>query len=314
MLSYAIKRIAQALLVLWAAFTVSFLLLQALPGDAVLIKFLGSDFGLDPNVIEQLRFSYGADATLAERYVTTLTGFLRGDLGYSLHAGIPVAEALAPALPATLSLAVCGFIAAFVLALLLTWLSFLPGMAFLHGFFRSVPSLLVSVPVFWLGILLIQVFSFQLGWVSVINPEPWEALVLPTLTLAVPIAAPLAQLLIRNFDAVLASPFVVTARAKGAGQHWVLLFHVARNAVLPVLTVGGLLLGELLVGAVVTETVFGLNGLGRLTEVSVDNQDVAVLQAIVVMAAAGFVLTNLVVDFLYPVLDPRLRHRSGVLS
>ena len=141
-----------------------------------------------------------------------------------------------------------------------------------------------------------------------INPGPWEGLVLPTLTLAVPISAPLAQVLLRNIDAVLAQPFVAVARAKGASRRWVLLRHVARNALLPTLTIAGVLFGELLAGAVVTEAVFGLNGLGTLTQQAVGNQDTAVLQAVVVVSAAAFVLINLAVDLLYPLLDPRLRH------
>ena len=133
--------------------------------------------------------------------------------------------------------------------------------------------------------------------------------VLPTLTLAVPISAPLAQILIRNIDAVLAQPFVAVARAKGASRRGVLWRHVARNAVLPTLTIAGILFGELLAGAVVTEAVFGINGLGSLTQQAVGNQDTAVLQAIVVISATSFVLINLIVDLLSPVLDPRLRTR-----
>jgi len=157
--------------------------------------------------------------------------------------------------------------------------------------------------------MLIQVFSFRLGWIPVINPGRWEGMVLPTLTLAVPISAPLAQILIRNIDAVLAQPFVAVARAKGASRRGVLWRHVARNAVLPTLTIAGILFGELLAGAVVTEAVFGINGLGSLTQQAVGNQDTAVLQAIVVISATSFVLINLIVDLLYPVLDPRLRTR-----
>ncbi|MEG2632865.1 MAG: ABC transporter permease, partial [Comamonas sp.] len=212
-------------------------------------------------------------------------------------------------LPPTLKLAATGFAAALLLAVALSFLSSQLGFGWLRAALQSLPSLFVSVPVFWLGIMLIQVFSFRLGWVPVINPGPWEGLVLPTLTLAVPISAPLAQILIRNIDAVLTQPFVAVARAKGASRTWVLWRHVARNALLPTLTMAGILFGELLAGAVVTEAVFGLNGLGSLTQQAVANQDTAVLQAIVVISATSFVLINLLVDLLYPVLDPRLRTR-----
>ena len=206
-------------------------------------------------------------------------------------------------------MALSGFVAALILAVALAFLSNQVGFGWLRSALQTLPSLFVSVPVFWLGIMLIQVFSFRLGWIPVINPGRWEGMVLPTLTLAVPISAPLAQILIRNIDAVLAQPFVAVARAKGASRRGVLWRHVARNAVLPTLTIAGILFGELLAGAVVTEAVFGINGLGSLTQQAVGNQDTAVLQAIVVISATSFVLINLIVDLLYPVLDPRLRTR-----
>ncbi len=231
---------------------------------------------------------------------------MRGDFGFSLQAGVPVSALLAASLPATLRLAALGFTLALVIAVLLAALSTLSYGRALRRAFAALPSLFVAVPTFWLGITLIQLFSFQWRLIPVINPGFWEGLILPVMTLAVPICAPLAQLLIRNIDVVMHQPFVTVARAKGASHRGVLWRHVARNALLPVLTVAGLLLGELIAGALVTETVFGLNGLGQLTRDAVNNQDLAVLQAIVLVAALGFVLINLLVDLLYPLLDPRL--------
>ncbi|MEJ2803745.1 ABC transporter permease [Comamonadaceae bacterium PP-2] len=309
MTRYLASRIGQALLVLWAAFTASFVLLQFLPGDAVLIKFLNPELGLSPEQLAEIRLAYGADTPLWQQYGHTLLSFLKGDFGYSMQAGVPVSQSLASSLPPTLQLALSGFVAALILAVALAFLSNQVGFGWLRSALQTLPSLFVSVPVFWLGIMLIQVFSFRLGWIPVINPGRWEGMVLPTLTLAVPISAPLAQILIRNIDAVLAQPFVAVARAKGASRRGVLWRHVARNAVLPTLTIAGILFGELLAGAVVTEAVFGINGLGSLTQQAVGNQDTAVLQAIVVISATSFVLINLIVDLLYPVLDPRLRTR-----
>ncbi|MNS71863.1 Nickel transport system permease protein NikB [compost metagenome] len=131
------------------------------------------------------------------------------------------------------------------------------------------------------------------------------------MTLAIPISAPLAQILIRSIDQVQTQPFVAVARAKGASRSRVLWRHVARNAMLPVLTIAGILLGELIAGALITETVFGRSGLGQLTLQAVLNQDVAVLQAIVVISAAAFVTLNLLVDLLFPLLDPRLKTHTG---
>lgn len=305
---YLLGRIAQAALVLWAAFTASFILLQLLPGDAVLIKFLNPELGLGPQEIADIRAAYGADQPVWQQYLHTLTQFLTGHFGYSLQAGVPVSQGLATSLPPTLRLAALGFSTAALLAIALAAAASLAPLAWLRNALQALPSVFVSVPVFWLGIMLIQVLSFRLGWIPVINPGPWEGLVLPTLTLAVPISAPLAQILLRNIDTVLAQPFVAVARSKGASRAWVLLHHVARNALLPTLTIAGVLFGELLAGAVVTEAVFGLNGLGTLTQQAVGNQDTAVLQAVVVVSAAAFVLINLAVDLLYPLLDPRLRH------
>ncbi|MFG1403353.1 ABC transporter permease [Xanthobacter sediminis] len=311
MARYVLSRIAQAVLVLWAAFTLSFVLLQAMPGDAVLIKFLNPEYGLSPAQIAEIRSSYAADVPLVAQYLNTVQNVFRGQLGYSLQAGVPVSALLAANLPATLTLASLGFLAAAGLAVLVAVVSSFAPFAVLRNLVQAAPSLFVSIPAFWLGIMLIQIFSFRLKLVSVIAPGPFESLVLPVMTLAVPICAPLAQILIRNIEEIQTRPFVAVARAKGASRARVLWRHVARNAVLPVVTIAGVLFGELLAGAVVTETVFGLPGLGSLTEQAVSNQDLAVLQAVVMVSATAFVLINLAVDLAYPFLDPRLRAASG---
>jgi peptide/nickel transport system permease protein len=314
MVRYLIGRVGQALAVLAATFTAAFLLLQVLPGDAVMIKFMSPEMGLSADQIAEIRASYGADLPVWEQYLKTVANFLTGNFGYSIQAGVPVSQQLATNLPPTLLLASLGFVAAVVLTIALAALSNMVGMGWLRSSLQSLPSLFISVPVFWLGIMLIQIFSFQLGLVSVISPGPVERLILPVATLAIPISAPLAQILMRNIDEVLAQPFVAVARAKGASRNWVLWKHVARNAVLPTLTIAGVLFGELLAGAVVTEAVYGLNGLGGLTYQAVGNHDTAVLQAIVVISALAFVTINLVVDLLYPVLDPRLGSKLGTAT
>jgi peptide/nickel transport system permease protein len=311
MAKYIISRIGQALLVLWAAFTISFVLLQAMPGDAVLIKFQNPEYGLSPDQVAEIRTAYSADGSVLTQYLHTFGNFLTGDFGYSLQAGVAVSAQLTTNLPPTIRLAGLAFIVASLLAAIIAVLSSLVGFGRLRALIQSLPSLFVSVPTFWLGIMLIQIFSFRLRLVPVINPGPWEGLILPILTIAIPISAPMTQILLRNIDDVSTRPFVAVARAKGASYSWVLWRHVAKNAFLPVLTVAGVLFGELLAGAVVTETVFGLNGIGSLAEEAVNFQDVAVLQAIVVISATAFVAINLAVDLLYPVLDPRLRTQLG---
>jgi peptide/nickel transport system permease protein len=311
---YLSGRIGQALLVLWAAFTLSFVLLQMLPGDAILIKFQDPSMGLSPAQIVEMRAAYGADMPLWQQYLHTLGSFLHGDFGFSIQAGVPVTELLVSNFPPTLRLAVLGFLLAVVLAGVIAFASNLLPLRWLKSALLTLPSLFISIPTFWLGIALIQVFSFRLGWIPVINPGEWVGLILPVITLAVPISAPLAQILIRSIDKVQTQPFVSVARAKGASRSRVLWLHVGRNATLPALTIAGLLFGELIAGALVTETVFGLNGIGQLTQQAVNNQDLAVLQAIVVISATAYVTINLLVDLVYPLLDPRLKTSVGVSS
>jgi peptide/nickel transport system permease protein len=306
-----LRRVGQSVLVLWAAFTLSFFLLQVLPGDAVLIKFQNPDLGLSPDQIAEIRLAYGADNPLWQQYVHTLLAMVRGDFGYSVQAGVPVSEQLISNLPATLQLALLGFVLATLIAFALAALSRLPALRFLRSVLQSIPALFISLPTFWLGIALIQLFSFQLRWIPVINPSALQGLILPVITVAIPISAPLAQILLRSIDQVSTQPFVAVARAKGASESHVLWHHVMRNALLPVLNVAGLLLGELIAGALITETVFGLSGVGQLTQQAVNNQDVAVLQAVVMISALAFVLINLLVDALMPLFDPRLQSIAG---
>ena len=298
-----LRRVGQSVLVLWAAFTLSFLLLQVLPGDAVLIKFQNPDLGLSPDQIAEMRLAYGADNPLWQQYFHTLLAMLHGDFGYSVQAGVSVSDLLISNLPATLQVA--------LLAFALAALSRLPALRMLRSLLQSVPALFISLPTFWLGIALIQLFSFQLRWIPVINPSPLQGLILPVITVAIPISAPLAQILLRSIDQISTQPFVAVARAKGASASRVLWRHVMCNALLPVLNVAGLLLGELIAGALITETVFGLSGIGQLTQQAVNNQDDAVLQAVVMISALAFVLINLLVDVLMPLFDPRLQPIAG---
>jgi len=319
---YLLRRAGLGLLVLWAAFTLSFVLLQVLPGDAVLIKFQNPDLGLSPAQIEEMRIAYGADSPLWQQYLHTLGAMLHGDFGFSVQAGVAVSELIATNLPDTLSLALPAFALAVVLAFALAreaapqaqmvyndYMSWDAKSD--HNAIQSLPVLFISLPTFWLGIALIQLFSFQLRLIPVINPSPLQGLILPIITVAIPISAPLAQILMRSLDQVAAQPFVAVARAKGLSETAVLWRHVIGNALLPVLNIAGLLLGELIAGALITETVFGRSGLGLLTQQAVNNQDIAVLQAVVMISALGFVVINLLVDLLMPLFDPRLQTVTG---
>lgn len=309
-MTFVLRRAGQAAIVLIAAFTATFFLLQLLPGDAILIKFSDPSLGLSPEQLDDIRATYGADVPWGEQYLHAGLGFLAGDFGYSTQYGTPVRTMLAEALPATLLLAALGLVVAVLIAVLIAALSSLAPFAWLRDGLRQVPGLFVAVPVFWLGILLIQVFSFGLGWVPIVGADPISGLILPVLTLAVPISAPLAQVLVRSIDRVQAQPFVTVVRAKGAPPAWVLTRSVARNAAVPTLTIAGVLFGELVGGAVVTETVFGRTGIGRLTEQAVANQDIPVLQGVVLLSALGFVVISFAVDLATPLIDPRQRRAA----
>ncbi|MET0162624.1 MAG: ABC transporter permease [Microbacteriaceae bacterium] len=308
---YVLRRAGQAVLVLLLAFTVAYLLLAALPGDGVLARYGSAELGLTPEQLAEISAAYGNDRPLVVRFLDAGAGFLTGDFGYSIQSGAAVADLVAVALPSTLLLAGLGLGVAVFLAVAIAFTATYGKGRWLRRAFRNLPPFFVSLPVFWIGIILIQVFSFQLGLVPLINADPVEALILPVLTLAIPIAAPLAQVLMRSIDEVREQPFVTVVRARGASTSWLLWRNVARNALLPTLTMAGLLFGELVGGAVVTEAVFGRPGLGQLTAQAVANRDTPVLLAVVVITTVTFVIINLLVDLLYPVLDARLRRPSS---
>ncbi|MFH0410616.1 ABC transporter permease [Corynebacterium sp. L4756] len=304
------RRIGQSILVLFITFTLAFFLLSALPSDGVMARYGAPALGLSQAEIAGIREEMGIDKPLVVQFFTTLGGFLTGNFGTSVQTGTAVSTMVAENLPHTLALAATSVGLAVIVALVTAYLATVPGFGFIGKFFRSLPSLLVSLPGFWLAIILLQVFSFRLGWVSAINPGPIEGLILPTLTLVVPMAAPLIQVLIRSIDDVNQQSFVQVVRARGASEGWIFWRNVLRNAILPALTMVGLLFGELVGGAVVTETVFGRAGLGNMTVQAVSNRDTPVLLAVVVIAATAYIIINLIVDLLYPVLDVRLRRKA----
>jgi len=312
---YLIGRIGQALLVLWGAYSINYFILYLLPGDTLSIMLSASGMEADALSVEDLakaRAYYGLDQGVFEQYFNLLLGALHGDFGQSLSLNRPVAELLAERLPQTLSLA--------GLAIVLSLLGGV-GLAYLTAYLRwrplkialtRLPSLGFSVPVFWMGLLLIQVFAFGLGWFPATGSRGGESLVLPAITLAIPSAAVYAQVLQRSFQGVWQEPYIVTAYAKGLSRGQVQARHGFRNAALPILTLIGLQVGNTVSGAVLVETIFARSGIGRLAQEAVLRQDIPVVLAIVAVSAAAFVLVNLLVDLLYPWLDPRISHTPKV--
>ncbi|MFT8523400.1 MULTISPECIES: ABC transporter permease [Gluconobacter] len=301
----------RALLILWGAFTVTFFLLQMMPGDAVMVRFMDPELGLSPEQIDAMRVLYSGSSSPVLQYFHTLRQMLHGDFGYSVQLGVPVRTLIAAALPVTLRLAVVGFILSLVWTLLIaTGASLLPLRA-LRQTFHALPGFWSAIPLYWSGIFIIQVLSFKLHLLPVVGVGPWEGVILPALAVSLPIAAPQAKLLLQQIEETERLPFVMAIRTKGASQASVFFRHVLPNSVTPSLTMAGLSFGELIAGAIVTETIFGLNGLGRLTRDAVSGQDVAVLQAIVMIGATGFVATNLAVDLLIPLINPTLRSSTA---
>lgn len=302
-------RLAQALLVLWAAFTLSFAILYALPGDpvAILLAQNGEPGTVDPAKVAELRARYHLDGSLWQQYGGALWRLLHLDLGISLQTGKPVALTLAAALPSTLMLALAALSLALPLGIGLALAAHKARGPALHSALNNAPAVAVSLPTFWVGLVLLQVFSFQLHWLPAMGEHGLASLVLPAVTLALPCAAMIAQVLGRSLENVSQQPFVQALRSKGVGPWRLLCGHILHNAAIPLLSLSGTLLGNLLAGAVVTETVFSRDGIGRLAQGAVASQDIAVVQGVVLLAAALYVLTNLTTDLIYPLLDPRIR-------
>lgn len=311
MRSYLLRRLGQALIVLWAAWTVAWLVLWALPGDAVEVRLGVDSSSITPEQADALRASLGLDRPWPVQYLTGLGRALTGDLGTSWETGRPVTSLLAEGLAATAAVTGLALLLAVLfgagIALLATGTRF----TWLSRTLLNLPPLGVAIPGFWLGLILLEVFSFRLAWFPAIGNEGFGSLVLPAITLAVPTSALIAQLLAKSLHESLGEPWADTARAKGAAPSRVLLGHALRNAALPALTITGLVVGQLLSGAVVTETVFSRTGLGRLTATAVTAQDTPVVQGIVLFAAVIFVVVNLAVDLLYPFLDRRILHQAS---
>ncbi|MFG2958449.1 ABC transporter permease [Streptomyces sp. NPDC048291] len=305
---YVIKRLAQAVGVLWAAYTVSFLVLDFLPGDPVsAMAGAGMDTGqVDPAQLAELRHEYGFDKPVLVQYAEYLGRAVRGDFGDAVSTGRPVTATLADALPQTLRLTGAALLLAVVLGGGLAVVATYTSRRWLRQLLLSLPPLGVSVPTFWVGLLLVEAFSFKLRWFPAFGNDGLKGLVLPALTLAVPTGAQVAQVLAKSLLTALDQAYVETARAKGAGRWRVHLRHALRNASLPALTVVGLLVGQLIAGSVVVETVFSRDGLGRVTAGAVTTQDLPLVQGVVVFGALIFVAANLLVDLVYPLLDPRI--------
>lgn len=307
---YALRRAGQAVVVVLLAYVFTFVVISVLPGDPVTATLRNPENGFSEEEIARIIAYYGLDQPVYVQLWEALTRFLVGDLGLSLRSDRPVADMLGEVLGSTLALAGTAFVVAVVLAFgIALGAQYLPrpfGPAL-----RAFPSLFLSVPNFLIGLLLIQLFSFQLGLFRAIDADSPTATFFAALTLGIPVSAQIAEVLIANLDHEARQEYAAVARSRGLGRPALLVAHLLKPSSLPVVTVLALTVGELLGGAVITEAVFGRTGIGSLVERSVAMQDLPVLQAVVALAAVVFVVVNLLADLVYPLLDPRVSLQAG---
>lgn len=308
MVRYISLKVGRALFVVWAAFTVTFILLFVLPADPVDLLFDPAEVNTVPQEVrDQVAAAYGFNQPVFVQYLNRLGHALIGDFGNSVGSGRRVTDSLFEVLPNTLILAAGALLLAILIGFGIALLATSTRLPWLRNLVESLPSASVSIPVFMFGILLLQFFSFTLGWFPSFGDQGWQSLVLPLITLAIPVSGPIAQLLVGSFAEEFHSGYVTTSFAKGNTRGGIILGDVFRNASLPALTIAGITFGNLIAGAVITETVFARSGVGRLTQSAINTLDVPLVQGIIVFVAASFALINLVVDLVYPLLDPRLR-------
>lgn len=305
MIRFLVTKLGEALLAIWGVVTIVFFVSRVLGDPAVLLLPVGAG----QQEIDALRAGLGLDRPILEQYGVAMLNMLSGDFGVSFQHTRPAFDVVMERMPATAALsgtallfgtsfgAVAGAVAALrrgTVSELIVMVAALLGQA---------------TPVFWLGIMLILVFSVDLGWLPTGGSGTIWHLVLPALTLSVFVSASVARLLRSSLLDIMREDYVRTARAKGLMPRTVFFWHIARNALIPVVTMVGIIAGELLGGSVVIETVFAWPGVGRIIMQAIQNQDFPVIQAGVALVAAIFILINLLVDLLYGVLDPRIRQR-----
>jgi peptide/nickel transport system permease protein len=309
MRSYLVRRLLLVVPVVWGVVTLVFLFLHLIPGDPV--EILLGETAL-PADRESLRTELGLDKPLFEQYQNFLFGILKGDLGRSVQQRKQVGRLILDRYPATLQLTGAAMVVSIVIALPAGILCGLRQYSLWDHSTMFFALLGVSMPTFWLGPLLIWVFSIQFGLLPVSGRGGVEHLVLPAITLGASMAAIVARMTRSSVLEVLGEDFVVAARAKGLSEKRVVLKHVLRNALLPILTVVGLQFGALLAGSIITETIFSWPGLGTLTVQAIQARDYPLVQGCVLVIALSYVFVNLLTDFLYAWIDPRIhydRHR-----
>ncbi|CAJ0686779.1 Glutathione transport system permease protein GsiC [Ralstonia edaphis] len=307
MLNYFIKRVLGVIPTLLIVAVLVFLFVHLLPGDPAR---LAAGPEADPATVELVRADLGLDKPMHEQFVRFFGNALRGEFGNSIRTKRPVSEEIGERFWPTLNLTIASMVWAVIFGMVIgitsaVWRNKWPDRL---GMTLAVSG--ISFPAFALGMLLMEVFSVQLGWLPSIGADTWKHYILPSLTLGAAVAAVMARFTRASFVEVLQEDFVRTARAKGVRETVVVIKHCLRNAMIPVVTMMGLQFGFLLGGSIVVEKVFNWPGLGRLLVDAVEMRDYPVIQAEVLLFSLEFILINLVVDMLYTVINPTIRYKK----
>lgn len=311
-LRFARARAIDIVLVMLAAATLSFLTLRLMPGDPVDTLLRGT-FEITPEMRQSVAAAYGLDEPVWAQYFRHLGGLLVGDLGVSYQQRKPVAEIIAAALPPTAALTAAAMVLAITFALVGALVTAGRGRIG-RGLAQTVELIAIAVPSFWIGLILLSVFAFQIPLFPTTGADGLSSLVLPALTLSLPLAGVLGQILRERLDETLEQPHTLTARTRGASEARLRLRHGLRHSAIPALTVSGAIVGSLLVGTTVIETLFSRPGIGRVLLNAVMSKDAPVIMGVVVFSAVVFLIVNTIVDLLALLIDPRTRAREEVSS
>jgi peptide/nickel transport system permease protein len=311
---YLLRRTLGAILVMWAVATLVFFMLRVVPGDPIAAMLFDV---ADPAAAEQIRQKFGLDQPIYVQYVKWFALALQGDLGTSLLGSqIEVARIIREAMPRTLSLASLSFVIALCIAVPAGLISALRKHSALDHAVTFVAFLGLSMPDFWLAILLIILFAAHLQWLPAIGYVPlaegfwpwFSHLILPSIAIGTPFAAVITRMIRSSMLEVLRTDYMQVARSKGLLTPRLLFVHALPNALIPIVTVMGIVLGLVMVSTVVVENVFAIKGLGRVLIQGIFNRDYPVVQGAILVVSAIFVSANLLVDVLYTVIDPRIRY------
>ncbi|MFF7654289.1 ABC transporter permease [Streptomyces sp. NPDC007983] len=300
---WLVRRLALTVLVVLGAATAAFAAVHLTPGDPA--RTLLGNSSPTPAVLERIRHDMGLDRPLLVQYGIFLQDLATGDLGRSYQLQQPVTDLIGQQIGATVTLSLAAFAVGLALSVLLAAAT--AGRPRWRRMSSGLELLAIASPPFWTGVLLLSLFSFRLHWFPVAGGAGVAALVLPATTLALGLVGVFTQVLREEVERTLEQPFVLSSRARGTREFTVRLRHALRHALIPLVTLSGWTVGSLLSGAVVIETVFNRQGLGRVMATAITNRDLPVVTGVVVVSAVLFTLINIVVDWLYQVVDPRLK-------